>query len=99
MKLKKAATRPQIHTGLFSLICRIQKRRKICVFEGFHLPLKYIQKRIRIVPMATMDQGTGMYVYMSTHMPTPKEVTPKPVSMERRTRGTFIHNRPNAFDG
>jgi hypothetical protein len=49
--------------------------------------------------MGTTDQGTGMFVTMRTQMPTPKELTPKPDSIERTTKGTFIQNRPKAFEG
>jgi hypothetical protein len=99
MIMEMAAINPQIHTGLFSLVCRIQKRRKACVLEGFHLPLKYIQNRMRIVPIATTDQGTGMIVNRRTQMPTPKELTTKPIITERTAKGTFIQNRPKALEG
>jgi hypothetical protein len=69
------------------------------VLVGFHLPLKYIQKIMRTVPIATIDQGRGTFVTMRTQIPTPIELTPKPVSTERTTKGTFIQNRPKAFEG
>jgi hypothetical protein len=47
----------------------------------------------------TADQGTGMYVTMRTQMPVPKKVTPKPDSIERTTKGSFIQNRPKEFEG
>jgi len=49
--------------------------------------------------MGTIDQGTGMYVTRRTQMPTPIDVTTKPDSMERTTKGTFFQNRPKAFEG
>ena len=97
--IKKAAISPQIQTGLFSLVCRIQKRRNTCVFEGFHLPLKYIQKKMRKVPKSNTDQGPGMKFAITTQVVTPIELTPKPINMERRTKGTFNQNRPKAFEG
>ena len=49
--------------------------------------------------MATIDQGTGTLVTNRAQMPTPKELTPKPIRAERTIKGTFIQNRPKAFEG
>ena len=43
--------------------------------------------------MGTTDQGTGMIATTRAYMPMPKEPTPKPDSIERTTRGTFIQIR------
>ncbi|MFB5622167.1 MAG: hypothetical protein ACE5Q7_04450, partial [Candidatus Nitrosomaritimum yanchengensis] len=72
---------------------------KSCVLEGLHLPLKYFQKKMRIVPMTTTDQGKGSIVITKIQIPIPSELTPNPNSIERRARGIFIHNRPKAFEG
>jgi hypothetical protein len=99
MNIKKAAINPQIHTGLFRLVFLVQNWRNACVFDGFHVPLKYIQKKMRKVPISNTDQGTGTLLANRAQMPTPKELTPKPINIERRTKGTFIQNRPKAFEG
>jgi len=99
MNIKKAAINPQIHTGLFRWIFLVQNRRNACVFEGFHLPLKYIQKKMRKAPISNTDQGPGILIAMIVQILTPKVLTPKPINIDRRTKGSFIQNRPKAFEG
>jgi hypothetical protein len=49
--------------------------------------------------MGAKDQARGMFVTIRAQMLMPNELTPKPVNMARMAMGTFIQNRPKAFDG